>query len=480
MDDAVVETRYGRVRGRRQGAVLIWKGVPYARPPVGHLRFRPPEPPEPWTGVRDALDFAPAALQPGGRYRYTDEDCLYLNVWSPGVSGSPRPVMVWIHGGGFMVGSGSDPVFDGASFAERCGVVLVTFNYRLGVMGFLDLRHVAGAGYELSGQLGMLDQLAALRWVRDNIAAFGGDPDCVTIFGQSAGGRSVGLLLALPEARGLFHRAIAMGARLEEYRRPEQARRMTDDFLAALGIDASRWQFLLEADAARLMAASPPLRPDIGFEPTVGDGLFPRLPLEVLAAESACDIPVMIGWARDEITPFFDPTWNGWGMEDIAAHLERRYGLFWRRAWAFVAEKYAALPTDLDRMAKLLTFRDFAFPAFRLAEIQSSHGAPCWVYRFDYAPAEIGFAPHGVEVPFVFNRLAAARGRFGYALTPEEQALAARMQDVWAAFAKTGKPEAAGLPPWPPYTPERRAVMAFDVACRVEVDPDGDERRLWA
>jgi len=220
MSNLIVETRYGKVQGSKQGSISVWKGIPFAQPPTGERRFRSPQPPEPWTGVREATAFSPMAPQvqeaPAGLVganravdlRPMSEDCLSLNIWSPGADQEKRPVMVWIHGGAFTLGSASDPWYDGTSFAANHNIVVVTLNYRLGILGFVYLKNLAGADAGYTGNCGLLDQIAALHWVRENIAAFGGDPDNVTVMGESAGAMSIGTLLGMPAAHGLFQRAV--------------------------------------------------------------------------------------------------------------------------------------------------------------------------------------------------------------------------------------------------------------------------------
>ncbi|MGH2510517.1 MAG: carboxylesterase/lipase family protein, partial [Ktedonobacteraceae bacterium] len=250
--DALVETQYGKVRGTHLGPISVWKGIPYAQPPIGKLRFHIPQAPEAWSGVRDATAFSAMAPQDvvnlsglaealgatatGGEQAPVSEDCLYLNIWSPQADEKKRPVMVWIHGGAFVVGSSSQPDYNGASFAQQGDVVVVTLNYRLGVLGFLQLGDLAGEEYASAGNLGLLDQIAALKWVRDNIAAFGGDPHNVTIFGESAGAMSIGTLLAMPATKGLFQKAILESGAAHNVQDKAHATKTAHEWLEILGL----------------------------------------------------------------------------------------------------------------------------------------------------------------------------------------------------------------------------------------------------
>lgn len=470
MSKLEVESAYGTLQGERNGDCYVWKGIPYAKPPVGEYRYRPPLRPDGWSGIRQATRFGSAAVQPYARDQ-TSEDCLYLNVWSPGADGERRPVMVWFHGGGFTVGSGSDPVFDGTSFASRGDVVVVTVNYRLGIMGFLYLDEAGGDAYAASGNYGILDQIAALEWVRDNIEAFGGDPGRITIFGESAGARSVGLLLSLPQAEGLFHQAIIQSGMITTYRSRQDAVRITDDVLRKLGIGKQEVSKLRERPAAELLEAAPPFGPHVGLEPTI-DGVFlPDLPLARIAEGCARHIPIMIGTNRHEIMPGFDPRWRGKTDEELMDIFAERVGPSFERASSFYLDKYAGEPSLQHKLAHLLTYRDFVVPAVQLAQVQDRYHAKAWVYRFDYESN--GFATHGLELPFVFRNLRAPSAERITGDIASKELLADKMHQAWIAFARTGNPN------WPSFTAEKRETMIFNVESGVEQDPLSDERQLW-
>ncbi len=471
MSKRIVDSAYGTLRGEMNGEISVWKGIPYAKPPVGDNRYRPPQRPDSWSGIREATQFGPSAIQPFASGE-TSEDCLYLNVWSPGADSRRRPVMVWFHGGGFTVGSGSDPVFDGTSFASEGDVVVVTVNYRLGIMGFLYLDEAGGDAYAASGNYGILDQIAALEWVRANIEAFGGDPDRITIFGESAGARSVGLLLSLPQAEGLFHQAIIQSGMITTYRSRQDAVRITDDVLKKLGIGRQELSKLRERTAAELLAAAPPFGPHVGLEPTIDGNFLPDLPLARIAEGCAKHIPIMIGTNRHEIMPGFDPRWREKTDEELMHIFAERVGPSFENASSFYLDKYAGEPSLQHRLAHLLTYRDFVVPAVQLAEVQDSYRAKTWVYRFDYESN--GFATHGLELPFVFHNLRAPSAERITGDFASKELLADKMHQAWIAFARTGSPG------WPSYTAEKRETMIFDIESGVEQDPLSDERQMWA
>jgi para-nitrobenzyl esterase len=495
MAGTVVETSYGKVEGVRQGAVTVWKGIPYAKAPVGPLRFRPPQPPEPWAGVRAAAEFGPGCPQPPApagsilprREFAQSEDCLSLNVWSPAADGAARPVMVWIHGGAFTGGTGQSPSYDGASFAERGDLVAVTINYRLGFLGFLHLADVGGEAYAASGNSGILDQIAALEWVHDNIAAFGGDPARVTIFGESAGGMAVGTLMGAPAAQGLFQRAIPQSGAAHNAFSREHAAQIAEEALNELGIGRDNLQALAELPVEKLLAAQIKLTlanagRGLVCQPVVDGVVLKQRAIDAIAAGSAAGVATLVGSNRDENRLFtaMDPR-----MAEVPA-LERRAaaGLGQETA-ARLADGYQAANPSASREAVLndvLTDSVFRIPAVRLAERQAEQDAPVWLYRFDWRTplldGKLG-ACHALEIPFVFNTLDEPGIGALTGDSPARQRLADVMHDSWIAFARGGDPSTPALPAWPAYDATRRATMIFDEECRVEDDPQGAERRLW-
>ncbi len=492
---ALVETAYGKLQGSDESGVQVWKGVPFAAPPVGALRYRPPQPPAAWGGVREATAFSPTAPQLpsplnnlfGREQQPSSEDCLYLNIWSPAADGARRPVLFWIHGGAFTGGSGSTPWYDGAAFARNGDVVVVTTNYRLGLLGFLHLADLGGEPFAATGNLGILDQVAALRWVKENIAAFGGDPDNVTIFGESAGGMSVGTLLGTPSAQGLFHKAILQSGAAHNVRGREAATQVAREALKLLEVDESNVERMRELSVEQILAGQAKLavsRASGGLfaQPVVDGDVLPRPPLEAVANGAAAGVPLLVGTNLDEMKLFFamDP-----GMASEEGFRARAAAQAGAETFAKLADAYVAgRPNEstVEAWTHLLSDHLFRIPAIRLAETQEKQGTPAWMYRFDYQSPALGGrlgACHALEIPFVWNNLNAPGSTNFTGERPDRQPLADRMQAAWIAFARAGDPNADGLPSWPAYEPGSRATMIFDVDCRVENDPNGAERRLW-
>lgn len=499
----IVQTTGGTLSGSTIEGIHAFKGIPYAAPATGTNRFMPPAPPEPWEGVREALafgDMAPQSL-PGAARSVTQqldaatgdesENCLVLNVYTPALDGA-RPVMVWLHGGGFVSGSGG-PAYDGSNLARRGDVVVVTLNHRLGALGYLHLGDI-DPRFARSGNVGMLDIVAALEWVRDNAAAFGGDAGNVTIFGESGGGRKVASLMAMPPARGLFHKAIiesGPGMRVNER---EYGTEFATAFLAELGVVPGALSALQEMPLERILAAqfavqraSPSALPGIrgGFRPVIDPEVLPAHPFLHGAPAQSAGIPLLIGFNRTEATLFLANDKEVYELDDDG--LQRRTTkLFGERAAGILADMRAAYPdaspSDLYILIHTGSLR-YPIDSIKLAETKAAGGgAPVFLYRFDWeSTARYGRlrTPHALEIPFVFDQTEHPSWRGLTRATPEAAALAARVSATWAAFARTGEPNGGGLPHWDAFEPGGRRTMVIDNESHCESDPDGAERLVW-
>jgi len=502
----VVETTAGKVEGFQKHGLKIFLGIPFAAPPVGERRWLPPEPVEPWNGVKEAKSFGPTApqiiappnpespLQVGfkvgtslGTQPAASEDCLYLNIWTPGVDSARRPVMFWIHGGGFTGGTGSSPMYDGAVLAGRGDVVVVTINYRVNVFGFLKLDEVTGGRIPSTGNEGLLDQVAALRWVRDNISAFGGDAGNVTIFGESAGGGSVGALLGMPVAKGLFSKAISQSGSAHFLNEEEESSLYAEHFLGALGRSGN------EADALRELTMKDLLRGYVktlpvpkgirGPMPTVGGEVFPELPIDRIRAGSADGIQVMAGTTSDE--------WRLWQVMDpgICEMVEGRMLSRFRRmmpSWdaTETVEAYRRVlagrgvpDTPMEIYLAMMTARMFWIPTTRMVEALAHRGSPAYCYVLTWkSPFNDGMfgACHAMDIAFLWG----AHGTEFTGSGPAADALSRNMQDAWMAFARTGDPGCEGLGRWPVYG-DSRETMILGEKCEVREAPFEEERRIW-
>lgn len=485
--DTVVELAQGALVGTEKAGVLRFRGIPYAAPPVGRGRWRPPGPAPAWEGVREAHAFGPRAMQnpsPLERALGSDEmpmseDCLTCNVWTPSLSGR-HPVMVWIHGGGFSGGSSATPWYDGTRFAQR-GVVVVTINYRLGSFGFLHLGDLDG-GLAGSGNAGILDQVAALEWVRDNIAAFGGDPGNVTIFGESAGAMSVGTLLGMPQARGLFHRAILQSGAAHNVHDRATAQANAARILGGCGLSARDTEAAVELPASALLEAQAAIGEEelanhgLLFQPVVDGAVLTRPPLEVIAEGLNADVPVVIGTTADEWALFelMDAKLASLGEDGVVRRARRLLG----DAAADVVAAYRAARPSLgpaELFSALMTDWVFRIPALRLAEAHVGAGGRAYVYEFRWASTAFDGrlrSCHALDIPFVFDVLDKASARmFTGPGAPQE--LATAMNTAWADFARSGDPG------WPAYEPDSRLTQVFDTERSVVADPHGAERRVW-
>lgn len=501
--EPVARTRYGLVRGASAGSVAVWRGIPYAAPAAGPDRFRLPRPPVPWEGERPCLAPGDVAPQTMGTMVPVDgglrmgEDCLWLNVWSPRFpreDGERRPVMVWLHGGAYCLGTAAQEIYDGRRLARNGDVVVVTVNYRVGVLGFLDL---SALGDGFVPNLGLHDQIAALEWVRDNIANFGGDPDNVTLFGESSGGGCVTALLTSPRADGLFHRAIAQSPPATSVFGAERAAKVAHRFLDLLELPAARAAELTELPIRRLAQVAGTLFDEIpvsepgrlGAVPVVDGDLLPATPMDRFAAGHSHRVPLVIGSNKDEASLFrlfrspimpVTPTAVNAMLRDIeAGHPD----LSPER----LAEITAAYPDISTAKGALAISTDAAFrmPARWVADGHAQH-SPTFVYRFDHATpmlraARVG-AGHATELPYVFGNFGSINHDPTFWLGGRRAAMAVsgRMMRRWLAFAEHGVPAALdGSKHWPRYAPATRPTLLIDAIDRVVDDPDGHLHDAW-
>jgi para-nitrobenzyl esterase len=501
---ATVSIHQGKLEGDDQGGLLSFKGIPFAAPPVGERRWGAPEKPASWTGVRDARRFGAVAHQ--NRVQLSalsamvidgeqSEDCLTLNVWTPALDGKRRPVMVWIHGGGFTIGASSQALYDGSVLARRGDVVIVTVNYRLGPLGFIRLADVTGGKIASSGNEGMLDQVAALEWVRDNIAEFGGDPGNVTIFGESAGGMSVGTLLAMPSARGLFHKAIPQSGACHTGSPVARANRTAERVLSKLGVKSGDTAAIRALTPAQLLtgtmlADGKTPDPELGmaYQPVIDGTHVPRAAIEMVADGSASGVAVMVGSTLEEWKLFslMDPSLHKLDRNGLGARISRRLTV---EAADSVIDSYAKARgqrgesvTPADLFTAIETDRVFRIPGVRLAQVQPRHDARVYSYLFTWpSPAMGGVlgSCHALELGFVFgtNHIP---GMSSFAGTgPAAEKLATQMQDAWLAFARSGDPSSESTGKWNRYDEANRSTMVFGANTKLENAPRDEERRAW-
>lgn len=510
----IAETSFGKIRGIDNHGIRTFKGIPYGASTEGTRRFMLPADPASWTGVRDALEYghsapqsAPAAPHStstnprpapgpsiyaalgvsGAKSIGEGEDCLVLNVWTPAVNdGRKRPVMLWLHGGGFGSGSGSSPGNDGTNLALRGDVVVVTINHRLNVLGFANFSEFS-PDFAASGDIGMLDIVHALKWVNVNISQFGGDPNTIMIFGQSGGGRKVETLLAMPSAKGLFHRAtIESGVAIKVVSR-DIAIQNAEKLLTKLGIPKTDVHKLQKLPLELIMAAYFEVVREmgkvdlnvVGFSPTVDGNILPQHPFHPAASPVSADVPVLIGCTRTE--------WTGLVNNDAAAfHLdedgmqERVKELLGDKSMDMIDLYRKIIPnaTPSDIFFLIASDYNYGAPTMKIAERRAAlEKAPVYLYYFTWeTPVQGGLlkSPHNMEIPFAFDNVRISVKLTGGGL--EAMALADKVSDAWIAFARTGNPNTPKLPDWPIFAAKDRATMVIDNTSKVVSDPLREQR----
>lgn len=487
-DSPVASTRWGRVRGYLDNGINVFKGIRYGAD-TAKRRFMPPLPPDPWTEVRDALEYGSSAPQTSRQNDKPNEDCLFLNVWTPALrDGGKRPVMFYIHGGAYNNGSGSSPLYDGVRLCRRGDVVVVTVNHRLNAFGYLYLARFGGAEFADSGNVGQLDLILALQWVRDNIAEFGGDPNKVMVFGQSGGGAKIATLMATPLAKNLFHRAATMSGQQVTASGPLNATLRTRAVLDALKLMPQRVAEIRSLPAERLLEAisvRDPVLPfgSVSFAPVLDGRSLQRHPFYPDAPSQSAHIPMIIGNTHDETRAFL-------GSDE---------GNF-KISWEQLPEKLAPnMRVDIQPEIVIAEYRRL-YPRYSPSEVffaattagrswraavieaeeRAKSGFPAYAYQLDWAtPKEGGKfgAPHASDIQLVFDNIQKPGAT---AIGPQAQPMADQMSETFIAFARTGNPNNKHTPHWAPYTLPRRTTMVFDVPAHLENDPRGAERRLFA
>jgi para-nitrobenzyl esterase len=511
----VVKTSNGPVQGFAEDGVLTFKGLRYAAPPLGPLRFMPPQKPKPWTEPAQATKLGAASMQlrsggsavsypgqvgqalgqlftPPDDIARQNEDCMFLNVWTPQLGGQKRPVMVWFHGGGFNYGSGSWPAYDGHNLASRHDVVVVTVNHRLNAFGYLYLGQLADESFASSGNAGQLDLIASLEWVRDNIAEFGGDPGNVTVFGQSGGGGKISALLAMPGAKGLFHRAIIESGPGIRGVPKETATEITKAVLSGLQINPTDIKSLQSVPADQLAKAAAAMQAKLGgsggigtlrFAPVVDGIALPNHPFDPVAPAVSANVPIMIGCTKDEQTLYNvgQPWWGKLTDAELTEKAKTIPGVA-DKAEALIAAFRKLRPGDSPSYLYTdIASSTFAFGnSIRLAERKAAlKAAPAYFYVFQWgAPVDDGIlrAPHTMEIPFAFDNV--DKGPLLLGNSSHMQQLGKIVSATWVAFARTGNPNHSGLPHWPAYDADKRSTMTFNTPCKVVDDLEGEVRKI--
>ncbi|MCL6459700.1 MAG: carboxylesterase family protein [Gorillibacterium sp.] len=462
IENRMAETIYGKVNGVKERDMLVFKGIPYAEPPVGKLRFKPPVHPQPWVGVLQADTYGNRAIQKHEQDEASySEDCLNLNIWTPAVDNKKRPVVFYLHGGGHVEGSNSDGFATGQGLIRGREVVMVSVNYRLGALGYLYLGELLGKEYADSGNCGLQDQLLALEWVRENIAAFGGDPERIILMGQSAGAKSVAALMVTPKAQGLFQGAIVQSGATQCIRDTGTAAKLANYVLAELELDPANAKNILTIPAEQLLEAQVKAFERISsshlFGPVIDGVLLKETPESFIASGKLEHLPVLIGYARDEVPiGAIDPAFDESTVADVLFHT---YG----RSADYLFERYKELCKQMHpsmALSNLQTQYLYGNASLSFTQQLAEHGSEVWCYRWDYT----GHIPpqHASEMAYLFN-VTGAGDDDGY--TPQHGEMAERINDSWLSFIISGTPASPQLPHWPPYS-------SGESGCRMHLDKE--------
>jgi para-nitrobenzyl esterase len=499
--EPIVATESGKVEGSFENGLYVFRGIPYAIPPVGKLRWMPPQSVKPWNGIRPAKKYGAIAPQiimpmkipgaPSFESMSQDEDCLSLNIWTPGLDDNRRPVLFWIHGGAFIMGSGCEFFLENGTLPRRGDIVLVSINYRLGAFGFLNLKEITGGKITATGNEGLLDQVIALDWVVENIRAFGGDPDNITISGFSAGAMSTGNLLSMPLASGKFHKAINRSGSGNVVGTVESAVKVAEKYLEIFKIGSKDTDALLGLSTQQLLDAQQELQVKLHesehratpFQPVMDGKVLPEWPLIAIRKGSVKNIPVIAGTSLEEfkMTTAMDPASRNM---DKAGLIKRLKNMLPEKlvpdfisTYSSSLEKRGGGTSPAEILGMITTDYLFRIPTVRLIEAQRDNGAPSYNYLFTLkSPAMGGVlgAMHGLDNPFLFGCLDKEFTGDG----PEEQSLAIKIQDYTLAFMRTGDPSCKSIGKWPVYGKDR-LTMILDKNTRVETAPYEEERRVW-
>ena len=492
-----IATKSGNIEGSYQKGVYVFKGIPYAAPPVGELRWLPPHPVQPWKVMRQAKDFGRIAPQNAGLLdrilpelsakEPQAEDCLYLNIWTPGLDDKRRPVLFWIHGGAFTIGSGSSPVCNGSILAARGGVVVVTINYRLGLLGFLNLNEVTGGRIPATGNEGLLDQIAALEWVRDNISVFGGDPSNITVFGESAGAMSIGCLMAMPKAYGLFHKAILQSGAPNTALPLEPSVKVAEQFLSILGLKGTETDAFRALSIERLLSIQEALRGSkkrlTPVSPVIDGKVIPERPIDSINSGSASKISLLAGTNLEEwrlfniMEPDLQKLDNAGLVNALQQFVPAEYGQYLIETYGKTRTGRGLSTSPLDLFSAIQTDLMFRVPTIRVVEAQLKNHQPAYNYLFTWKSPIMGGvlgACHVLEIGFVFGNCDEKFCGAG----PQVDRLSANIQDAWLSFARTGDPSCKSLGRWPQYG-ENRKTMILGKDCHMEEAPYEEERHAW-